>query len=71
MTTRSRPGRGETGKKLSKGSQAISVAREETGGSTQRMGGRAKDVRTFPTIYRNISRWPKPSELLSIDAHTL
>lgn len=38
MTTRSRPGRGETGKKLSKGSQAILVTREETGGSTQRMG---------------------------------
>ena len=39
MTTRSRPGRGETGKKLSKGSQAMSVTREETGETTYAMNG--------------------------------
>ena len=47
MTTRSRPGRGETGKKLIKGSQAMSVTREETGGSTQRMGGCNPDIWNF------------------------
>ena len=39
MTTRSRPGRGETGKKLSKGFQAMSVTREETGETTYAMNG--------------------------------
>ena len=112
MTTRSRPGRGETGKKLSKGSHAMLVTREETRETTQWMGDalwrfeislaihsrvqyernlinihqgekkfhrfqnptnteRAKDVRTLPTIYRNVSRWPRPSELLSIDTHSM
>ena len=78
MTTRSRPGRGETGKKLSKGSQAISVSREETGGSTQRMGGCNPEIWNFsgysqsspireksykhPSGRKEVSSFPKPDQ---------